>query len=194
MSIAADQEQDPGAGADAADADDLPRGVHVPVALEQVAAVARQRAPVRADHAPHDVLEVVCSAPGSTSSIGVTSGGLPTIRSSPSTVRQSLESARRLSFVCTLDHVRLEALHLLPGRRCPEAFQDACDVEARVPDVDVAHRREARHRFAVLTHRRHHDRARARPLKPRSRPATRSSRRAASRPTRTAPAASRRSR
>ena len=57
--VAADQEQDPGAGADAADADDLPGGVHVPVALEQVAPVARQRAPVGADHAPHDVLEVV---------------------------------------------------------------------------------------------------------------------------------------
>ena len=57
--IAADHEQDPGAGTDAADADDLPGGMHVPVALEQMAPVARQRAPVRANHAPHDVLEVV---------------------------------------------------------------------------------------------------------------------------------------
>jgi hypothetical protein len=32
----------------------LPGGVHVAVALEQVAPVVRQRAPVRADHAPFD--------------------------------------------------------------------------------------------------------------------------------------------
>ena len=33
------------------------------------------------------------------------------------------------------------------------------DVEARVPDVDIAHLRETGHRFAVLTRSRHHDRA-----------------------------------
>ena len=57
--VAADQEQDPGACTHAADADDLACGMHVPVALEQVAPVVRQRAPIRANHAPHDVLEVV---------------------------------------------------------------------------------------------------------------------------------------
>ncbi len=62
--IASDQEQDPGTGTDAADADDLPRRVRIAVALEQVAAVARQRPLVGADHAPHDVLQVCSFRPG----------------------------------------------------------------------------------------------------------------------------------
>ena len=100
-----------------------------------------------------------CSAPGRTSSIGVTRGGLPTIRSSPSTVRQSLANARRLSFVRALATFACEALHLLARRPVARKLvQDVRDVEARVPDVDVAHLREARHRFAVLAHSRHHDR------------------------------------
>ena len=57
--VAADEEQDPGAGSDASDADDLPRGVHVSVALEEVAPVSRQGAPVGADHPSHDILEVI---------------------------------------------------------------------------------------------------------------------------------------
>ena len=40
--VAAEQEHDVRPGADAADADDLARGVHVAVALEQLAAVARR--------------------------------------------------------------------------------------------------------------------------------------------------------
>ena len=57
--VAAQQQQDPGAGAHAADTDDLPGGMHVSVAVEQVPTVAGERARICADHAPHDVLEVV---------------------------------------------------------------------------------------------------------------------------------------
>jgi hypothetical protein len=58
-----------------------------------------------------------------------------------------------------LGDVGLEALHLLGRRRCSELFEHRRDVEARVPDLDVAHLREPGDRFAVLTRRRQHDRA-----------------------------------
>ena len=47
--VAADQDEDVGAGADAADADDLPRAVDVAVALDEPPPVARQRPPVGAE-------------------------------------------------------------------------------------------------------------------------------------------------
>jgi hypothetical protein len=56
--IAADQQQDPGAGTDAADAADLPCRMDVAIALEQAAAVAWQRAAVRVDHVRRKSLEV----------------------------------------------------------------------------------------------------------------------------------------
>jgi hypothetical protein len=58
-----------------------------------------------------------------------------------------------------LGDVGLEALHLLAGRVWSEMLEDPGDVEARVPDLDVAHRREADHRRPVLTHRRRNKRA-----------------------------------
>ena len=73
------------------------------------------------------------------------------IRSSPSTARHSFVSARMLSFVrapATVDWRRLFGP--------PELIADRRDVEARVPDVDVPHLGEARHRFAVFAHRRVH--------------------------------------
>ena len=57
--VAAHEEQDPGAGPNAADADDLARRVDVPVALQQLAPVLRQAELVGADHALHDVLEML---------------------------------------------------------------------------------------------------------------------------------------
>jgi hypothetical protein len=53
--------------------------------------------------------------------------------------------------------VVLEAFHLLARHSSSEAIEDARDVEACVPDVDVAHLREAGDGFAVLTHHRHDD-------------------------------------
>src|SRR5205823_5612840 len=49
--VAAEEERDPGARADAADADDLSRQVDEPELFEQVAAVRLQRPPVGADEA-----------------------------------------------------------------------------------------------------------------------------------------------
>ena len=46
LAVAAEQQHDPGAGADAADADDLAGRVHVLEALEQLAPVGRQGAAV----------------------------------------------------------------------------------------------------------------------------------------------------
>ena len=63
-----------------------------------------------------------------------------------------------LSFVRTLATFDWRRFICLPDTR-PELVADRRDVEARVPDVDVPHLREARHRFAVLAHRRRHDRA-----------------------------------
>ena len=57
--VAAEHQADPGAGADAADADDLAGRVDVAEALEQLAPVARERAPVGADDTAEELLDPV---------------------------------------------------------------------------------------------------------------------------------------
>jgi hypothetical protein len=57
--VAAHQQQDPGTCSDTADTDHLPSGMDVREAFEQLAPIARHRARVGADHAPHDVFQVV---------------------------------------------------------------------------------------------------------------------------------------
>ena len=57
--VAAEHQHDPGASADAADADDLAGRMDVAEALEQSAPVLGQRAPVRADDAAQVVLDAV---------------------------------------------------------------------------------------------------------------------------------------
>ena len=59
--VAADHQHDPRAGADAADTDDLARRVDVAEALEQVLAIALQRAPVAAVHAARELLDIVAA-------------------------------------------------------------------------------------------------------------------------------------
>ena len=61
--VAAEHQHDPRPGADAADADDLAGHVGQAEVLEQVAAVARQRPAVAADHAPHEVEDLVSLHP-----------------------------------------------------------------------------------------------------------------------------------
>ena len=76
--VPAEQQDDPAAGADAADADDLAGDVDQPELLEQVAAVALQRAPVRAGSSSWTRLEVRSTgSPASfaSSSAGTISGG-----------------------------------------------------------------------------------------------------------------------
>ena len=144
----------------------------VSVALEQVASVARQRAPVGADHAPHDVLEVLLLR---TRQHVLDRGDERRIADDPELAVDGTTQLRERSHAVFRSHagdVGLEALHLLAGQLCPELVADRRDIEARVPDVDVPHLREARHRFAVLAHCRRHDRATDRVVEARSRPAT----------------------
>ena len=49
--VASEQKQDPGAGADASDTDDLPRRVNVAVALEELSPIGWQGLRVGVDHA-----------------------------------------------------------------------------------------------------------------------------------------------
>ena len=107
--VPAQQKQNPGPSADAPDADDLPRGVNVAVAFEKFP-------PIRwSDSAYVEIirrmtaLSCASSAAGNTSSIGVISGGLPTIRSSPSTARQR-RPARCPSFAPWPDRPPSDAL------------------------------------------------------------------------------------
>ena len=58
VAVAAEHQDDPGAGADAADADDLAGGVDEAEPLEQATAVAGEGAPVLADQVPEPILDV----------------------------------------------------------------------------------------------------------------------------------------
>jgi hypothetical protein len=58
-----------------------------------------------------------------------------------------------------VDDVGMDTLQLLAGQPGLEPVADSRDVETRVPDVDVPHVRELRHRLAVFADGRHHDRA-----------------------------------
>ena len=156
--IAAHQKKDPRASPDAADADDLPCGVHVSVALEQVAPVAWKRAPVGANHAPRDVLEFVLFRTFLYVFDGRDDGRVaddpqPAVATSTQ-LREGSQAVLRMH----VRDVRLEALHPLLGRCPSQLLEDALDFEARVPDLDVAQRREACYRLAVLAHGRHDER------------------------------------
>ena len=148
--------------------------MHVPVALEQLAPVMRERSPVRCrSFSARRPRGAPCSAPGRTSSIGVTRSRLPTMSKSPSIVPHSFVSARRLSFECmnrpTSDW-RLSSC--LPDARVPTGFRSTGHRGARTRRRNVAQLREARHRFPVFPHRRRHGRAARRAPEPRSRPPT----------------------
>ena len=134
--------------------------MHVAVALEQVAAVVRQRAAVRADHAPHDVLEVL---PLRTGQDVLDRRDERRVADDPQLAvdrpAQLRERAQAVLRAARSRRSRWRRFICLPEAAAPEALADARDVEARVPDVDVPHLREARHRLAVLAHRRRHDRA-----------------------------------
>ncbi len=81
------------------------------------------------------------------------------IRSSPSTVRQSLASARTLSFVRALARSASHAALRPGGHVDREALNDRVCVQARVPDIDVSHHRKGRHRVSICAGSRHDDRA-----------------------------------
>ena len=61
--IMAEQQQDPGASAHAADTDDLAGSMNVAVVVQQLLAVVGQRVPVCVEHPPHGRLEVSLFCP-----------------------------------------------------------------------------------------------------------------------------------
>ncbi len=74
------------------------------------------------------------------------------IRGSPSTSWTRRSKALRLFFFCGLGDVLLRRLHLLFVGDLGDLGEQGLDVEARVPDVEVSHRRELPHRLAVAAH------------------------------------------
>ena len=81
--------------------------------------------------------------------MGTRSGGSPTIRGSPSTILGELVERREAVLGAGLRDVPLEALLRLGAHLGADAAHEVLDVDARVPDVHRAHRRELGHRLAV---------------------------------------------
>ena len=184
--VAAEEQNDPGAGPDAADADDLVGDVDVAVALDQVPDVAVERSRYWAISFEQPLLDRLGLGPSKISSIGMISGGSLTMRSSPSTRRVSLAKARRLFLLSALatpcrSCLRRLAAHLravlLEGLEVDRSYQTSM--------LRIAASRRISSRYARA--------AAARPLgAPLLEAAirgrrSRSSRRAASRPIRTVP-------
>ena len=117
--VVADHQRDPRPRPHAADTDDLAGSVDVAEALEQVAPVAGQRAPVRAEDGPDGLAEVSARSAGRRSSIGTMSGGSAMIRGSPSTKWVSLSNARMLSLARALATVRSNCFSSPRWRRRP---------------------------------------------------------------------------
>ena len=88
--------------------------------------------------------------------IGTTSGGSLIRRSSPSSHLVSLPSARRLFLRSRVLHGPLDLVGGLPAEPLADAGEDLVGVEARVPEVEIAHLRELAHRLPVrAAHGRH---------------------------------------
>ena len=136
--VAAEQQQDPGAGPDAADADDLAGRVDVAEPLEQLSAVAGQGRAVVADEVrsvsssglmlfgveqlvDRDDQRRVVADPG------LAVDGLGQLR-------EGLETVLRTR----LGDVLLCAPELLLGRDLRQPGEDLLDVDPRVPEVEVA--------------------------------------------------------
>ena len=157
--VASKQKEDPGAGADASDTDDLPGRVNVPVALEKLPPIGWQGLRVGVDHAANDPVEVGL--------LGARQHVLDRrdqgwIADDPQlAVDCSTELGERPNAVLRprLGQIGLHA-PLRPGGHVDrEALNDHVCVQARVPDIDVPHHREARHRVAICAGSRQDDRA-----------------------------------
>ena len=148
--VATEEKDDPGTRPHAAHADHLACGMHVAVALEQRSPVVRERAAVRGDHVPDRVLEMLLLGARQ----NVLDGGdeRRATNESELTVDRGAELGERTHAVLRSRRrdLALEPPHLLRGDSRAEPGDAARHVEARVPDVEVPHRREVRHRLAVL--------------------------------------------
>ena len=154
VAVATEQEHDEGAGADAADTDDLASGVHVAVALEQLAPVARQRPAVGANHASEEVLEIVRAlGPGEVLDRHDHGRVADDVRLAVHDLGQLRERLQAVLRAC-LGDARVVALYLLRGRLLEPLLRDLVDVDARIPERQVAHRGEPSDPLAVrLSHR-----------------------------------------
>ena len=148
--VAAEHQDDPGARAHAADADDLAGRVDVAIALEQPPPVGAQRPPVRADEPVDERLDLrPRRRPVCTSSIGTISGGSLTILRLPSTTVVSFENARMLSFDRVLARLRSNTFRRFRLICCGDQRRDRLEVDAGVPDVEVRHPPEVPDRLPV---------------------------------------------
>ncbi len=156
--VASKEKEDPGAGADASDTDHLPRRVNVPVALEKLSPIGWQGLRIGVDHAANDPVEVGL--------LGARQHVLDRrdqgwIADDPQlAVDGSTELGERPDAVLR-PRLRQIGLHtpLRPGGHLDrEALNDRVCVQARVPDIDVPHHREARHRLAIRARSRQYDR------------------------------------
>ena len=151
VAVPPEQEHDEGARADAADPDDLPGRVDIAEPLEQPATVSRERSPVGAD----DLLQRLVKAVElvATDKIldrrhdGRVADDARLAVDELGQLRERLQAALRLR----LRQVALGPLDLLRGRLLLKFGQQLLDVQARVPEVEVAHGRVPVDRLAVGT-------------------------------------------
>src|ERR1700722_39738 len=157
--VTADEQQHPGAGADAADADDLARHVHEPVAREQIAAVLIEARHVGVERAAH----VVDVAP--------LAGWIDQLAQRHEERRHAAEPELAIDALGQLldgAQAGLAACLGEPPRGqdppplaepATEVIDELARVEAVIPDVEVALLGERPDPVAVLPHGREHDRA-----------------------------------
>ena len=134
--VAAEEQHDPRARPDAADADDLARDVGVLVAVEQLVAVGRRRRAVASRSGRADpVLDPLRSAPSARSSTGTMSGG-----SRRCAARRRPRARAWRTRACCLRRafvtVRSDRLTLLAPTRRSRTPRAAVGVEPGVPDVE----------------------------------------------------------
>src|SRR4029079_10641478 len=127
----------PGAGADAADADDLAGRMDVAIALEQMSAVARQSTSVRAHNSPRDVLEVAPLRAGHHVLDRRDAGrDADDPKLAVDGAAELLERAQAV-LRAHLGDVAADTLDLLARHRTAEAIEDPLDVEAGGPNPQV---------------------------------------------------------
>ena len=143
--VAADHQQDPGPGADAAHADDLAGHVHEPVLTEQVPAIGWQRPAVAPRPAPASRCEepVRRGVRASDPRPAPRAAAVAMMRRSPSTTAESLSSACMLSRVRAFATAASVRLTCVAAARLA-ALEQVVDVQLGVPDLEVGLRRRSR--------------------------------------------------
>jgi hypothetical protein len=159
IAVAAEEEHHPGARPDAPDPHDLPGQVAVLEALEEVPAIALERAAVDPEEAVDRMFELL-RAPDrrvlhplveladrdDQGWVGDDSRGLAL-----EFLRHSREGPQAVLRPCLGGRLG-EVLRLGLVVEAPQLFLDLSRVQPRVPDRDVAHRGKLRHRLAVGAH------------------------------------------